>query len=574
MKTTLIRSILIQPTIIAATIGLLLATTVTAQIHDPRALAADPATADKPVAPRLTGLGDYSRDITTSNVDSKFFFAQGLRLTYGFNHSEALRAFKEAVRLDPDNAMAYWGWSLVLGPNLNLPMQPEVIEQAYTAIQRAVALKDQVSPVEAAFIDALATRYSATNEDRVELDQNYADAMAELTAAYPDDLDAATLYGAALMNLSPWNYWHRDGVPYDRTMIFIDVFEAIQERDPKHPGALHYYIHAVEAQHAAWGEIAADNLRGLMPDAGHLVHMPSHIYMRLGRYEDAYQVNINAAKADERYIAQCQAQGLYAVGYYPHNVHFLIWAATLQGKSQAAIETATKMRDELPEFLQLEGDVPRAVSGDAWRIHEHFMSQRLYSLVRFGRWEEVLEEPRPPESALFMNGIWHYARGLAFINWDRLEDAQLELDRLSAILSEAEFEEYWINASLGTSLLSIASETLAGEIFARQEEWHQAVIHLTRAVRLQDGLAYTEPPDWYFPTRHYLGAALIEADRADEAETVYWTDLKLTPSNGYALFGLMQAQEAQGKTAAAAETRARFKAAWALADVALTTSKF
>jgi tetratricopeptide (TPR) repeat protein len=545
-----------------------------AQVHDPRALAADPATATSPIAPRLTGLGDYERTVTTDSEDSQYFFNQGLRATYGFNHSEALRAFKEAVRLDPDNAMAYWGWALALGPNLNLPMQDDVIDQAYAAIQQAVALSGQVTEQEQALINALAVRYAQSNEERTELDIAWSEAMAELVAAYPDDPDAGTLYAASLMNLSPWNYWYRDGVPYERTMVLIDQLELVLENNPDHPGALHYYIHAVEAQHPEWGETAADTLRGMMPGAGHMVHMPSHIYMRLGRYEDGYQVNIDASRADESYIAQCQAQGLYPVGYYPHNVHFLIWAATVQGKSAVAIETATRLHDDMPAFLMLEDYDPANVPGDAWRIHEHFMSQRLYSLVRFGQWETILEEPQPPASANYMNGIWHYARGLALLNTGDAEGAALELDALSATMDEKGFETVTINASLATNLLMIASEILDGEMAAGRDDYDAAIDHLEYAVRLQDGLLYTEPPDWYFPTRHYLGAVLLEADRADEAETVYWTDLKIHPENGHALFGLSQALQAQDKTEPAADIQSRFKKAWSASDVTLTSSKF
>jgi tetratricopeptide (TPR) repeat protein len=558
-----------------ATLLSLLATAAAAQHHDPRALAADPATARSQIAPRLEGLGDYSREITASNADSKYFFDQGLRLTYGFNHSEALRAFKEAVRLDPKNAMAHWGWALTLGPNLNLPMQPEVMDQAYAAIQQAVALKDKVSPREQAFIDALATRYSnEPDADRAALDAAYAAAMAKLYRRHPDDLDAATLYGAALMNLSPWNYWYQDGVPYERTKTFIDLFEWVLSLDEDHPGALHYYIHAVEAQQPERAEWAADTLRGLMPSAGHMQHMPSHIYMRVGRYDDGYDVNIEASLADERYIAQCQAQGLYPVGYYPHNLHFLVWAAMLQGRSETALEHARKIQHEMPKFLKLQGDVPRSVAGDAWRIHEHFMSQTLYTLVRFGRWQEILREPAPPESARFMTGIWHYARGLAFAYTGEFEQAGQELDALAAILDERDMADYWINASLGSTLLEIAGEILDGELAGQRGDHNRAVSHLEKAVRLQDTLAYTEPPDWYFPTRHFLGAALIDAGRPAEAEAVYWADLKQNPDNAYSLFGLLKAMEAQGKTDAAAGVQTRFTKAWAKADRNLKSSRF
>jgi tetratricopeptide (TPR) repeat protein len=549
--------------------------TAGAQFHDPRALAAEPAAATGPIAPVLSGLGDYTRPVSTESTESAAFFNQGLRLTYAFNHSEALRAFKEAVRLDANNAMAYWGWALVLGPNLNLPMQPDLNESAYTAIQAAMDLRELVTPVEAALIEALNRRYAPTApDDRSVLDAAYAEAMAGVVQRFPDDLDAATLYAAALMNQSPWNYWYRDGQPYARTEIILSSLESVLARERAHPGALHYYIHAVEAQRPEDGIDAADTLRGLMPAAGHMMHMPSHIYMRVGRYQDGYEVNIDASEADENYIAQCRAQGLYPVGYYPHNLHFLVWAATLQGKSTAALRHARKIERELPQFLELEGDVPRDVRGDAWRIHEHFMSQSLYTLVRFGRWQAILKEPRPPESARFMTGIWHYARGVALANSGNSDAARAELDELSAVSSESGMDDYWINASLALDLLAIAEDILSAEIARNDGDLSQTVAYLEKAVRRQDTLAYTEPPDWYFPTRHFLGAALLEAGYPREAEAVYWQDLRLNPANAYSLFGLKLALEAQGRTDEAAAIARRFDAAWQAADVELVSSRF
>ena len=294
------------------------------QVHDPRALTADPATALEPIAPLLEGLGDHHLAVTTSEPRSQQFFDQGLRLTYGFNHSEALRAFKEAARLDPDNAMAYWGWALVLGPNINLPMLPEVVPQAYRAIQKAVELEAGVSAKERAYIEALAERYSDDPEaDRVALDSAYAAAMADVVERNPDDLDAATLYAASLMNLSPWDYWNLDGSPKGDTTEILDTLQSVVDREPRHAGALHYYIHTVEARHAQRGEKHADMLAGLMPGAGHMVHMPSHIYMRVGRFADSYEANRLAVEADEGYITQCRAQGIYPLAYYPHNIHFM-----------------------------------------------------------------------------------------------------------------------------------------------------------------------------------------------------------------------------------------------------------
>jgi tetratricopeptide (TPR) repeat protein len=535
-----------------------------AQIHDPRAIEADPATANSAIAPVLGGLGDHSHKVTASD-ESQAFFNQGLRLTYGFNHSEALRAFKEAVRLDPNNAMAYWGWALVLGPNLNLPMVPDVVPQAYEAIQKAVALKDQVSTAEQGYINALATRYSANPEaDRAGLDQAYAKAMANLAAAAPEDSDANTLYAAALMNLSPWDYWYPDGAAKPDTPIILGSLERAMELDPKHPGALHYYIHAVEARHPQLGEPKADQLVDLMPGAGHMVHMPSHIFMRVGRYADSYQANYLASLADERYIAACNAQGLYALGYYPHNVHFLAWSAMYQGRSKATLQAARRVAEK----------VPGGLDSNTWAGFETFLGQPLYAMVRFGLWDALDAEPAPPEAARYLNGVWHYAQGMAAVHRGRVRNAQRSLKSLKRLRKSLLDEEYYIGFASVPVLLEIAGEVLEGEIAARRGRHEDAIGKLERAVRLQDTLTYNEPPDWYFPVRHILGAVLMEAGLPAEAEVVYWEDLKNHPDNGYALFGLRQALEAQGKTDLAEMISGKFEVAFNQADVLLTSSRF
>jgi len=546
------------------TLLLVLSVTAQAQIHDPRALAADPATASSPIAPVLDGLGEHSHKVTASS-ESQAFFNQGLRLTYGFNHSEALRAFKEAIRLDPNNAMAYWGWALVLGPNLNLPMVPDVVPQAYQAIQKAMALKDQVSTAEQAYINALATRYSSDPEaDRAALDRSYAAAMADLAAAAPEDADANTLYAASLMNLSPWDYWYPDGTAKPDTPNILGSLERAMELDPDHPGALHYYIHAVEARHPQLGEPKADRLVDLMPAAGHMVHMPSHIFMRVGRYADSYQANYLASLADERYIAACKAQGLYALGYYPHNVHFLAWSAMYQGRSKATLAAARRVADKVPEGLD----------SNTWAAFETFLGQPLYTMVRFGLWDTLDAESAPPEGARYLTGVWHYAQGMAAVHRGRIRNAQRSLRSLKRHRKSLLDEEYYIGFAAAPLLLEIAGEVLEGEIAARRGRYEDAIGKLERAVRLQDTLTYNEPPDWYFPVRHILGAVLMEAELPAEAAVVYWEDLKNHPDNGYALFGLRQALEAQGKTDLAEMVNGKFEAAFNQADVVLTSSRF
>ncbi|MFZ0429372.1 MAG: tetratricopeptide repeat protein, partial [Acidobacteriota bacterium] len=516
-------------------------------------------------APLLVGLGFHHFPVTTRSPRAQLFFDQGLRLTYGFNHREALRAFKEAARLDPDCAMAYWGWALVLGPNLNLPMQPEAVPQASEAIQLALARVDRVSQRESDLIHALAKRYSnATEEDRGSLDQAYASAMSELFRKYPGDPDVATLYAASLMNLSPWDYWARDGKPGERTPEILRVLKAAREADPVHEGALHYFIHAVEAVHPEWAESAADTLRGRAPGAGHLVHMPSHIYMQLGRYSDAFEVNQLASLADEGYITQCRAQGIYPLGYYPHNIHFLVWAGMMLGKRGEVLEASRKVADQ----------VPAGFTEDHWALFETFLSLPLYSMVRFGRWDEILAEPVPPPHRRLWSGASHYARGLAQAAKGRPEEAERELAQLSAIIEDPTTAEVLVGVSNATTVLEVAREVLAGELAGSRRQHDQAIAHLERAVRLQDGMFYTEPPDWYYPVRHNLGAALLDAGRAEEAETVYWQDLRRYPENPFSLFGLGQSLSAQGRKAEAEAVRTRFEKAWAQADCELTSSRW
>lgn len=547
--------------------AVLVAASAAAQVHDPRAIEADPATATSAIAPLLEGLGDYHFEVTTSDARSQRFFDQGLRLTYAFNHSEALRAFKEAVRLDSDNAMAYWGWALVLGPNINLPMRPEVVPQAYQAMQKAVALESHVSERERAYIEALAQRYVADPDElRAPLDEAYASAMEEVVERFPEDLDAATLYAAALMNLSPWDYWNLDGSAKPLTEDLLAALQSVVDRDPTHPGALHYYIHAVEARHPERGERYADRLVGLMPGAGHIVHMPSHIYMRLGRYRDSFEANAEASSADESYITQCRAQGIYPLGYYPHNLHFMVWSAMMQGNYHAAITAARKIVHKVPDYIQ-PGE-------DAWGIFETFLSQPIFVMVRFGRWEEMLAEPRPDRDSQFMTGVWHYGRALAYRFTDRAVEARRELGALREIQAEMAGVERYIGFGHAGKLLSIAEEVAAGELAFEEGYTLEGLARLERAVRLEDGLLYNEPPDWYFPVRQYLGAMLLEAGRPDEAEVVYAADLRNNPGNGNSLFGLHQALEAQGKIAGALQVAGRLKLAWADADHGLTSSRY
>jgi tetratricopeptide (TPR) repeat protein len=533
--------------------------------HDPRALEQDPRLAPGQIAPVLEGLGRHHHAVTTDSERAQLFFDQGLKLTYGFNHQEALRAFKEAARIDPDCAMAYWGWALVLGPNLNLPMSPEVVEQAWDAVQLAAEKREGAGDKERAMIEALVRRYSADpSADRGALNAACAKAMAEVHAKFPDDTDVATLYAAALMNLSPWDYWNLDGSPKGQTETILKVLERAIEQDEHHEGALHYYIHAVEPVDARRGERAADLLRGLAPGAGHLVHMPSHIYMQTGRYAESYEVNTLAAQADEGYITQCRAQGIYPLNYYPHNVHFLAWAAIMQGRSAEALAASRKVAAQVPHDMH----------GNDWALYQTFLSMPLYTLVRFGKWEEVLNEPRPPENTRYWEGIWHYARGMAHAHTGKLQTAREDWTALRKISDEPTTPEVIIGFNSAGTLLQIASHVLAGEIAAGEADHERALYHLGRAVRLEDSLTYNEPPDWYYPVRHTLGAVLLEAGLPVEAEVVYADDLRKHENNGYALHGLLQAVRAQGRDGDAAAIEQRLKQAWSAADAPLRSSRY
>lgn len=525
-------------------------------------LAAQPGP-DGSLAPRLQNLGDHTFPVRTRNRDAQRFMNQGLNLAYAFNHAEAGRAFREAARLDPNLAMAYWGQALVLGPNINAPMDPANESRAYELIQQAVALKSRASRSEQAYIDALAMRYSGNPAERAERDLGYAQAMKELHERYPNDLNAATLYVEAMMDLRPWGYWMRDGTPHEGTAEIVALTERIIARDPRHPGALHLYIHLLEPTREAWkAEQAADTLLTLMPAAGHMVHMPAHIYQRVGRYADAIHSNELAILADEDYITQCRAQGLYPMGYYPHNIHFLWFAATFDGQSALAIDSARKLAVGVPDEVLVEAPMLAI-----FRVTPYF------ALTRFGRWQEMLTEPPPPAGQPFLQAGWHYARGLSLLATGRVSEAEAELVALNAMMGDPGLDAPLFSPNTGRAVMVVAPQVLAGEIAATRGDFDTALLHLERAVRLEEALVYTEPAEWHYPVRHTLGAVLLQAGRPGEAETVYWADLARHPDNGWALYGLMQALSAQGKQDEAALIQARFLEVWARADFTPTASR-
>lgn len=518
------------------------------------------------VAPRLQHLGSHTFPVTTKSQRAQLFINQGVMLAYGFNHAEAARSFREAARLDPDCAMAYWGMALVMGPNINMAMPPETEPRAHELVQKAIALKENATEKEKAYIEALSKRYSGELEPtRSALDLAYADSMRDLHNRYPDDLDIATLYAESVMDLRPWNYWTRDMQPYPETVEILRVLESVLARNPNHPGAIHFYIHTVELARPELAEAAAERLRTLAPGAGHLVHMPSHIFRRIGRYADASQSNEDAIAADEDYITQCRAQGVYPLAYYPHNIHFLWDAATMEGRSRTAIEAARKSASKIPD--------------GAWRevplLHQ-FLVAPLFAYTRFGQWDLILKEPRPPEDSPFWTGVWRYARGLAFTSTGKLDAAAQELNELQKIAALRSLDGLRVTFSRNgaKAILDIAVEVLAGELAAKRGDYDQAIARLHRGILLEENLIYSEPPDWHVPVRQSLGAVLLAAGRAAEAEAVYWQDLSRNRENGWALFGLMQSLRAQGKEEQAASVEGRFRKAWSRADVTLTASRF
>lgn len=514
--------------------------------------------------PLFDDLGILQHPVTTSSPQAQQYFNQGLRLVYAFNHEEATRAFKEAARLDPNCAMAYWGVALTLGPNYNLPVDAERDRAAYEAIQKALSLAPQASEAERTYIKAIAKRHSADpNADRKALDTAYADAMREVAKRYPDDLDAATLFAESMMNLRPWGLWTQDGQPQPGTEEIVSTLESVLKRNPDHPGAIHYYIHAVEASNQPGrAEPYADRLGNLTPGAGHLVHMPSHIYIRIGRYHDAAEVNAKAAAVDAAYIEKYDIRGPYRMMYYPHNIHFFWASVTLEGRSAQALQAARDFTSKLP--AEMVRQMPMV---------EGFYPTYLFALVRFGKWKEILKQPAPPADLKYSTGMWHYARGWAFAATRQLKKAGTEHAKLVQIAA-ATPPEARIMMNSGVALLNLASNVLAGEIAARGGKFDEAVQFLETAVHQQDELQYEEPPPWYYPVRQSLGAVLLKAGRAEEAEAVYREDLKRNPENGWSLYGLMQSLQAQKKKEEATEAEQRFRKAWARADVKLTASRF
>jgi tetratricopeptide (TPR) repeat protein len=519
---------------------------------------------DAPLSvPLFDNLGTWHHPISTTSELAQRYFDQGLRLTYAFNHEEAIHAFEEAARLDPDAAMAYWGLALALGPNINVPMNKQAERRAWEALQKARARSTHVTAAERSYIDALSQRYSAKGGARAALDKAYANAMRTHWRQYPDDADAGTLFADAVMNLRPWDLWTAEGAPKPGTEELIATLETVLTRTPEHPGACHFYIHAVEASNAPERALpCAERLPGLMPGAGHLVHMPAHIYMRLGHYHESAERNAHAARVDQEYLAVRTPSGIYPDGYYGHNLQFW-WASLLmEGRHAEALRVARELTGRISE---------EDARKEKWK--ELFLPAPLYTLIRFGQWEAILQEPVPPKGLPLVMGMWRLGRGLALAATGRLPGAEGEHAALAALVKRLG-RDRTTEQKTERTLLKLAERLLAGDLAARRQQYEAAVTILEEGVKLEDSLPYTEPPYWPLPLRHYLGACLLMAGHPAQAEAVYQADLRKNPHNGWALFGLRQSLRAQDKAMDAERTEQQFKAAWAYADITLTASRF
>ena len=502
----------------------------------------------------MSGLGDLHHPVSTHNVQAQQFFDQGLRLIYSFNHDEAARSFKHAAELDPKLAMAYWGVAEAVGPNYNDPASEERFKEAHEAIQKAVQLSPGASASEQAYIQAMAKRFPADpKSDLKKAAEDYRDVMREVAKKYPDDLDAATLFAESSMNLHPWGLWHLDGSPEEGTEEIISTLESVLKRDPNHLGAVHYYIHAVEASPNPQRALAgANRLAALAPAAGHIVHMPAHIYIRTGDYQAAVKTNQEAAAADRAYIKSSRAQGLYPAMYYSHNLHFIAAAASMNGDYAEAIKAANMLASHVDPMVK---DMPPL---------EAFMTIPMAVNVRFQRWDEILKPAQPAADRQVTTTYWHFARGMALAGTGKIAESENELKALSAIADatpgDAIFSMPFNNKT--KDILRIATNVLGAKIELAKKNNPEAVAKLREAVTVQDALRYGEPPDWFSPVREMLGAALLMGGNNAEAEKVFREDLERNPRNPRSLFGLQQALKAQGRTYDADLVEGQFRKSW------------
>jgi tetratricopeptide (TPR) repeat protein len=526
-------------------------------------VSAAPAKTNPASSPKLLpGLGEVHHPVATKNSQAQQFFDQGLKLVFGFNHDEARKSFQRAAELDPKLAMAWWGVSLTLGPNYNLPVDPEREKAGYDAAQRAVALKPNASESERAYIDAVAVRYSNDPKaDLHQLDVTYKDAMSKLAARYPDDLDAVTLYAESAMNLNPWHLWTADGKPAEGTEEIVRVLESVLKRDPNHLGANHYYIHAVEASpHPERALASAARLEKLAPTAGHLVHMPAHIYARVGDHPAAAHCNELAVAADKKFLAATHEQGVYPLFYYSHNLHFLAFAASMEGNFAEAKDAAAR----------LVGNVVPGVK--AMPMLEGFLPTPIVVLFAFERWDDLLKLPVPDSSFLITNAVWHSLRGVAFANTGRTAEAEKEQGAFRELTAKIPPDTMYDMLNKTGAVFKVHDHLLAGLLARSRHDDKGAIDSLTQAVAAEDALNYSEPPPWYPPVRPMLGHVLLEAKQLPEAEKVFRADLDRNPRDGRALSGLRDCLNVQGRKYEADQIDQQFRAAWKVAAVTNTAA--
>lgn len=513
-----------------------------------------PAAPPAGMPPLYDSLGTLHMAVTTASPKAQAYFDQGLRLAYGFNHAEAARAFRAAQQLDPDCAMCYWGEALALGPNINAPMFPEAVAPAAAAAARAVKLAGKASAPEQALIRALARRYQAKPpEDRTPLDQAYADAMADAARRFPDNDNIQVLYAEALMDLSPWDYWDAGGArPKARTVATIAALERVLKRNPKHPGAAHYYIHTMEASTKPDKALpAARALAQQMPDAGHMVHMPSHIYYRVGMYREARQANVDAIAADERYFRTSASDPVYRGAYYPHNVHYLMVSALMGGDGKTTLDAASRLDKSLDDAVVKQFAVMQTVKGAPYFAHVQFSSPDV-----------LVALPDPGPDLMMVKAMWHYARAIGFARKGELDDSRREIGALASLEKTGDFKAFTDEKVPGREIVRTARAVASGRLADASGDLKGAIIAYEEAVAVQDALPYWEPPYWYYPVRQSLGVALLRAGRSAEAEQVFRESLARTPSNGWALRGLIEVYRQRGDAKALAAAQKRFANTW------------
>lgn len=512
----------------------------------------------------LPGMGNLRYKISTSSPKAQEYFEQGLKLVYGFNHWEAIQSFREATVLDPNCAMAYWGLALAYGPNLNDVNPTDREKLAFEAIQKAIARKQNATAVERDMIDAMASRYDGRSyEVRDSLNKAYADAMIVVAKKYPNDPEALTICADAIMNTMPWNYWLKDGSPKPETQQAKEILENTLKKFPQHPGAHHLYIHLVEAWRPELALPSAKFLEDAMPGAGHLVHMPSHIYVRTGQYERSTMLNQRASLVDEEYLANSTNRGMYRWGYYPHNVDFVVYSSYMEGRSSLAIQTAMK--------LAYKGSL---ITNSNPAFAQYFTVEPLHAYVRFGKWQDILSLPDPDENYIYARLMTHYAKGLASLRGGNLFAAKQNFHKLDSLCQLDTLNQFYFSFNPAAKIAQVPLNLLKGEILIKQNKVAEGLAALQKAVEAEEELRYNEPPDWKIPARQFLGAALLEAGRFTEAEKVYNEDLKKNPLNGWSLKGLMLTQEKLGKKAEAQAMGKKLADAFKNADVKINSSRF